>query len=172
MFSPKQPRLGRDDAAQLQTLTGISSPPLVIAVGDDATVALMREYMAVRYGTGWVAMRWVDILRGGWNEERDQLYWTLNDGSQGAITLAAPGQVPAVFAERVRASIVIQRYVDLPDDAGAARVVGRRQPGTDDPISWQVEPIAGIDLSDPLVQKFIIEFTNQLKREFSDGPAE
>jgi hypothetical protein len=56
-----------------------------------------------------------------------------------------------VIRERVNASIVVQRRIELVGERGA-RFVARREPGTTD-LRWSVVFDAGLDPSDPELRR-------------------
>ena len=77
---------------------------------------------------------------GSWGEERPEHVFTLPE----------PGRLLELVRERVTASIVLQRHVPIRGRKGV-RVVARRAPHGDRPISWIYEYDAGVDPSDPAV---------------------
>jgi hypothetical protein len=86
-----------------------------------------------------------DVFRisevGTWGEPR----------AQHALTLAEPGRLLELVRERVTASVVLQRHVPVTGRHGL-RVIARRAPRGDQPITWAYEFDAGIDPDDPDVQ--------------------
>lgn len=159
-------RLSRDETAELRKILGRSPEVLVAARGPDAVVALLRDRMCVRRASGWQLVAWADIQRGGWDGEQHRLSWELIDASRSEVQLAAGDRLPQAFAERVRASIVVSRQVQLIDDLGTILVVGRRQPGSDDPITWQAEGLGRCDLNDERVQSFVLGLVAEMRAEF------
>jgi hypothetical protein len=78
---------------------------------------------------------------GSWGEERVE-----HD-----LTLEEPGQVLELVRERVTASVVLQRHVSLRGRRGL-RVIARRAPRGDQPLTWLYEYDEGIDPDDPAVR--------------------
>ena len=66
------------------------------------------------------------------------------------VVLDAPGNIPEVVNERVKASVLVQQHVALIGDKGV-RLVARRKPG-DTAIMWRVTFDAGVDANDPAVR--------------------
>jgi hypothetical protein len=67
------------------------------------------------------------------------------------FTFDAPGRLLELVRERVTASVVLQRHVAIEGRRGV-RVIARRAPRGDRPLSWLYEYDEGIDPDDPLVQ--------------------
>lgn len=159
-------RLTSDETAELRRIIDGRPDVLTSARGPDAVVALLPDRMAIRRVQGWQLVAWSDILRGGWDSEQQRLHWELVDGTKQEQLLAAPGRVPHAFAERVRASIAVSRQMSLGAGLGSVLLVGRRRPGSDDPIVWQAEGVGRCDLRDPRVQRQVLDLVADLKAEF------
>ena len=103
---------------------------------------------------------WEAVHRAGWDAETSVL--TVEPvGEHGtpvvrhALELPAPGALLAVVRERVSASVVLQRRVELGRGQGFT-VIARRPPGPSagsgtDGIRWSFELDAGVDPGDPAV---------------------
>ena len=78
---------------------------------------------------------------------------------------AAAESLGKTFAERVQASIVVQRQATLPDDLGTVHLAGRREPVTNGAISWQAEGLGRCDLNDPRVNTLVRELLAELQAE-------
>lgn len=78
---------------------------------------------------------------GSWGEERPRHTFTLEE----------PGRLLELVRERVTASVVLQRHVAVRGKRGV-RVVARRAPRGDRPISWIFEFDEGVDPADPAVR--------------------
>ncbi len=162
--NPHQPT--SDELAELRRILGRQPEVLISARGPKALVILLRDRMSVRREQGWQLVAWSDVQRGGWDAAGSRLYWELVDGTPGEVVLDEPGALPPAFAERVRASIAVSRHIQLDDDLGSVLLVGRRQPGSSDAISWQVEGVGRCDLGDPRVQSQVMERMDELRAEF------
>jgi hypothetical protein len=79
---------------------------------------------------------------GQWGEQRVQHDFTIDE----------PGRLLELIRERVTASVVLQRHVPLEHRRGL-RVIARRAPRGDRPISWFYEYDEGIDPDDPAVRE-------------------
>ena len=97
---------------------------------------------------------WDRVLRASW--EAAALLVTVQDPGGGRpleLRLPVPadhGSLPEVVRERVTASIVVQRHVELHGEQGA-RLVARRTPGSTD-LRWSVVFDPGLDPSDPVLR--------------------
>lgn len=78
---------------------------------------------------------------GSWGEERPQHVFTVEE----------PGRLLELVRERVTASVVLQRQVPINGRRGV-RVIARRAPRGDQPITWLYEYDEGIDPDDPAVR--------------------
>jgi hypothetical protein len=79
---------------------------------------------------------------GTWGEARPEHRFTIEE----------PGRLLELVRERVTASVVLQRHVPIRGRRGL-RVIARRAPRGDRPISWIYEFDAGIDPDDPAVRQ-------------------
>lgn len=79
---------------------------------------------------------------GGWGEQR----------AKHEHELADPGRLLELVRERVTASIVLQRHVPVSGGRGL-RVIARRAPRGDQPISWFYEYDEGVDPDEPAVRE-------------------
>lgn len=108
------------------------------AAGGGPVVGLAGA-LAIRGPEAWRFIGWHEIVSGGWDAETGLLQWRESDGVRDAIELADPGALPDLFRERVEASIVVQRRLELPRGR-AAMIVARRQLGgaAGAPLEWNV----------------------------------
>lgn len=99
----------------------------------------------------WNSQPWHEIDKGNWDEQAARLTWTSADGSSHELELVDGKRLADLFNERVTASIVFRRRVDL----GRGRYVAvalRRDLGYDgERTLWRATPGPGVDLSDPAV---------------------
>ncbi len=79
---------------------------------------------------------------GSWGEERQEHRLTLDD----------PALLLQLVRERVTASVVLQRHVAIRGRRGV-RVIARRAPGGNQPITWLYEFDEGVDPADPAVRQ-------------------
>lgn len=110
-------------------------------------VASDRGLLAVGLRVGWstiIHAQWYD------DESRLSVTWLAPAvAHERSLMIEEPGRLPETVHERVTATILLSRRVQLPDRRGV-RVVARRQPGCDD-LRWQVVPDPGVDASAPVV---------------------
>ena len=83
------------------------------ASADGGLVILSPAAVSERSDGDWRHTGWHEIERGGWNAETGRLHWQTYAGRRAALALADPGNLPAVFKERVDASIVFEQFVPL-----------------------------------------------------------
>lgn len=102
------------------------------------------------------AIPWQQVEAADWSRDDDRLRVS-EVGEFGQerpsyeFTLTDPGKLLAVIRERVTASVVLQRHVELAGGAGLF-VVARRAPTGGDEITWSYEYDAGVDPDDPQVR--------------------
>jgi hypothetical protein len=78
---------------------------------------------------------------GTWGEPRPAYSWALEDS----------GRLLQLVRERVTATVVLQRHVPIRGRRGV-RVIARRAPTGDRPLTWLFEYDEGIDPDDPFVE--------------------
>lgn len=138
---------------------------LADAVADEGHLGGTRDalYVVRSLGTGSMALEetvripWEEVQAADWDVDTSTLRVS-EVGSWGeerlehVFTLAEPGRLLELVRERVTASIVLQRHVPVSGRRGL-RVVARRAPRGDRPISWIYEYDEGVDPADPAVQR-------------------
>jgi hypothetical protein len=95
---------------------------------------------------------------GSWGEARPVHLFTLEE----------PGNLLELVRERVSASVVLQRQVRITGRHGL-RVIARRAPRGDQPLSWFYEYDEGIDPTDPLVRQAAGEALRSAQDEVEPG---
>lgn len=109
-------RKGRLDARLADSLNqhiGRRVRPLAVGTGPDVAAAGLHDRLCLHVEGAWVDVRWHDIARGGWDAEASALHWVAFDGTEHHLALDIPGRVPDLFRERVEATILLQRLVDV-----------------------------------------------------------
>jgi hypothetical protein len=101
-------------------------------------------------------IRWEQVETADWNrdEERFRIAEVGEFGQPRPVhefTLSNPGRLLQLIRERVTASVLLQRRVELPGSRSGLTVVARRSPHRDGEISWAVEYDVGVDPADPAV---------------------
>jgi hypothetical protein len=128
---------------------------LASAASPDGEVVGTVDRLFVPDGTGWAEQPWHEVEHGGWDGESGTLAWTTTSGRRCAVRLTEPRGVPDLFNERVTATIVATRTLELGPHRRAV-LTGRRDlsPGASG-LTWQVSPGRGVTAdelsSDPLV---------------------
>lgn len=131
------------------------------------TVVAVDEGLAIVDDDGTAdAVAWHEVVRGGWRAKTSSLYWAFLDGSQDSVTLERPGDLPAVFNDRVTASIVVREPLDV--EGGRVTVAGRRRLGSlgDGTIQWTAVADGDADLTDPVTESRVLETTERLRQEW------
>lgn len=120
-------------------------------------------YVVRPLGTGALSLAeteripWEEVEAADWDSETSTLRVS-EVGSWGiarpvhTFTLEEPGRLLELVRERVTASVVLQRHVPIRGRRGV-RVVARRAPRGDQPITWVFEYDEGVDPDDPEVQR-------------------
>lgn len=89
---------------------------------------------------GWTVLPWERVDRAGWDRDAETLE-VFEVAEFGQVQprhvrrIGDPGRLLELVHERVTASVVITRHVPV-DGSHGLRVVGRRAPGSDDPVTW------------------------------------
>ena len=102
-----------------------------------------------------LVLPWEQVLRADWDEETETLQVErVEDYGQPmtpySFVLPQPGSLLALVRERVTASVVLQRRVDLARRRGFT-VIGRRAPAGGGEVTWAYEFDRGVDPQDPAV---------------------
>jgi hypothetical protein len=154
MFSRKTD-LPPDVKASLKLPRGESV--LAATVDDSGTGWLVGSRRALYVGgqDRWTRLPWERIDRATWDRDAEQLevYEVADFGEvqpRHVRRLAEPGRLLELLHERVTASVVITRHVPLGGSHGL-RIVGRRAPGTDEPVVWSAVLDDALDPQDPEV---------------------
>lgn len=150
------------------TLPG-AAPTRVLAASatpDGWAVASLPRLSIRDAGGSWTHTAWHEIEHGGWNVELSRLAWTRTDGRRGSALLADPGRLPALFRERVKASIVFQHTVSF-TEAGGIAISARRDltdPGA--PLVWNASLQRGLTWQQPGVRELADESLARFRAEF------
>ena len=120
--------------------------------GDGAVLAGTRDAV---YLDG-ARLPWEQVEAAEW--DRDSELFRLSEvGSWGeqrrehTYVVADPGRFLELVRERVTASVVLQRHVPLRGGQGV-RVIARRAPRGNRPLTWWVDHDEGVDPEDPEVR--------------------
>lgn len=136
------------------------------ASGPKGTAAILADHFALLGSVGWDLIGWQEIQTGFWDAKKGIMSWELINGVRGAIQLDDPGDLPLVFAERVRASIVTERSVKLPDGRGSFTIAARRAPSGGS-LTWTVYGIGEDALADEEIRNFVTEQAKAIEQEYS-----
>jgi hypothetical protein len=153
LFSP-----GPDVPADVRSL--VSGKPLAAVEAEDGSwlVGTRDAFHAVEADRGeQVALRWEQVHRADWDLETSTLrVERVEDYGQPqtsySFVLAEPGDLLPLVRERVTASVVLQRRVDLARRRGFT-VIGRRSPAGRGETTWAFEFDAGVDPDEPEVRE-------------------
>ena len=125
-------------------------------------VATRREFALLRDDT-WQAWPWEKVRGGGWHTDPPGLHWYTAEGEWNLL-IETPGELPAVFRERVQASTVLSATHDVP--GGSLTLTARRAPGADGPAEWLASVTGEVDLTDPDIAALVIAETDLLRAEY------
>ncbi|GAA2155875.1 hypothetical protein GCM10009844_43560 [Nocardioides koreensis] len=130
---------------------------LAWAEAAEGVVAGTRDALYLRVSSVDTRIAWELVEAADW--DRDTSVLRVSEvGTWGVrrpehrLTLEEPGRLLELVRERVTASVVLQRHVPLRGRRGL-RVIARRAPRGDQPLTWLFEYDAGIDPADPEVQR-------------------
>jgi hypothetical protein len=96
----------------------------VAGLADGHAVAL-TGHLALGGAGAWELVAWHDIVQGGWDPAAGRLTWRDADGERRHLDLVEPGELPAVFRERVDATFVAEERIG--PDRGAVVVTAQRR---------------------------------------------
>jgi hypothetical protein len=133
-------------------------PLAAVEARDGTWVAGTREgFHAVRPdGSTEVSLRWEEVQRADWDRDTETLKVVAVSEYGRPVTaysfvLTEPGAVLPLVRERVTASVLLQRRVDLERKRGFS-VIGRRSPTGRGEVTWAFEFDRGVDPDDPAVE--------------------
>lgn len=157
----------RPDPDLLRSLADhLGSRPRVLAWARtaDGLVVALPDRLMTRLGDAWHDQPWQDVDRGGWDEATSTLTWRDASGRRFGVPLTDPGRIPEVFNERVSASIVLQRVIDLPGRHRAVVSLRRDLGAADNSLIWRVTSDA--DLTEPRAAAVLAAERARLKSEY------
>ena len=130
---------------------------VLAAAADSAGDWIVGTALALHLGQGdaWTVLPWQRVERAGWDREAEQLevFEVADFGEvqpRHVRRISDPGRLLELVHERVTASVVITRHQPVAGSKGL-RIVGRRAPGTDEPITWSALLDDALDPTDPRV---------------------
>ena len=143
-------------------------PPVTVAAGErllawaesssGQVAAGTRDafYVAQPDSEAGTRVPWEQVEAADWDRDTSRLRVT-EVGSWGetrvehVLTIEEPGKLLELVRERVTASVVLQRHVTISGRRGL-RVIARRAPRGDRPLTWFYEYDEGVDPGDPGVR--------------------
>lgn len=147
-------RRARIDASILSELSqeyadqvgGTPTKPLAGAQTSEGWCVLFTDYLALGSRGEWRFDAWHLIEQGGWNDQNRELRWELLGGRRGNAIMDDPQRVPEVFRERVEATIVVQKQIDVPGTREGGVVSARRNlSDSSAPLDWRIRRGRGTD---------------------------
>ena len=145
-------------ASQLSTETG----ERLLAATRDANgrqIVGSDRALYVPVDGGWHRMPWQRIDQATWDRETEALV-VIEVADYGQpqpryeFAVPEPGQLLEFVRERVTASVLLTRYVPLPDGE-ELQVIARRAPVADSEVDWFVRLGDTLDPSDPSVVRLV-----------------
>lgn len=145
-------RLDRSVLSSLAAFLGRRPTVLAWASTSDGWVIGLPGAMLLGDGESWRSFPWHQVATGHWDSPNGQLKWLDADGAEHTAALEGGGRFAELFNERVSASVVISRRVELAPGREVTLALRRNlEPGSDE-TTWQVIPGAGVDLRHPATQ--------------------
>jgi len=161
-----RPRL---DADLLDSLTAhLGGRPSVLAwarTGEGCVVGLAGR-MVVQDASGWQSYPWHHVATGKWDGGSNRLSWVDTAGDEHTAVLTGRSRFPDLFNERVSASVLFTRRVDLGRNRHALIALRRNLESGADEADWAVTPSAGVDLTDPGVSARIDQELASVRADF------
>ncbi|MBN9104839.1 MAG: hypothetical protein J0I14_07530 [Propionibacteriaceae bacterium] len=159
----RPPRL---DAALVALLGG--RRVLASASSPDGEVVGTVDRLFFPDGSGWSEQPWHEVERGGWDGASRTLAWTTTSGVQRSLVLTERRGLPDLFNERVTATIVATRDIELGPHRKAI-LTGRRDlsPGASG-LVWQATPGRGTTAAELASDPLVIVELERLRAEY-DG---
>ncbi len=138
--------------------SAVTGRPLAVAEADDGSwlVGTRDAFHVVRPdGTPVLALPWEQVLRADWDSDTATLRVERVEDYGSPVTpysfvLPEPGTLLSLVRERITASVLLQRRVELGRKRGLT-VIGRRAPGGTGAVTWAYELDDGVDPGDPSV---------------------
>lgn len=153
--------------ADLRELTGTRTRVLAETVAETGHCAALPDRLVHGRTGQWRQVFWHEISHGGWNADTFELHWVLLDGGRGKVRLWEPGELPAVFHERVAASIAYQQRVPIEGTPEGVDISARRNLADPSaPLRWVASPVRGTRLGDPGVRQQVDDALELARAEF------
>ena len=138
--------------------SAVPGKPLAAVEATDGTwlVGTRDTFYAIRADASTrLALRWEQVQRADWDLDAETLQVVRVEEYGGPVTaysfvLTDPGAVLPLVRERVTASVLLQRRVELGRRRGLS-VIGRRSPTGRGEVTWAYELDRGVDPDDPEV---------------------
>jgi len=126
----------------------------------DGVLAVTDKRLISSNSKETVTIWWQDSISAKWDQPVLSLVVTRND-SPDTLTwhLDEPGLVPTAVRDRVSATIVIDRLIDVPE-VGRVRFIARR---TSDGVKWSTVPESSVDAQTAPMQERIRETLRVLR---------
>lgn len=133
----------------------------------EGVVVALPERLAIHQDDAWRSIRWLDILKGTWDRESGELAWSERDEDEGGVlSLTEPRDIPEVFRDRIQASIVTAKRVDLPT-GGSVLISARREPSQKQgPLLWELAPTPDADVENEQNATVIADTYAWMKGEY------
>jgi hypothetical protein len=153
---PRRP-FNRGPGLPAEVRRTVAGRPLASAQAQDGSWLVgTRDALHVVGGDPAVVVPWERVQRADW--DRDSSTLRVEEVQEygepvraSAYVIEEPGGLMSLVWERVTASIVLQRRVDVTKRRGFT-VIGRRPPAGRGEVSWAFEFDAGVDPDDPEVK--------------------
>ena len=156
-----------DLPADARDLLGLGGRERVLAWGvlaGGGWAAALADRLVVLDPRGRLTARpWTEVDHAVWDDESQTLaVWWVGSRTPTPLEIGDATFLPEVVHERVRASVVLSRQVEVPG-GGRALVALRKTPGGD--LSTSVSPGRGVRLRDPEVAALVRAAENALRDE-------
>lgn len=126
----------------------------------------LSDRLVYRREDRWAQQAWHEVERGGWDQLAGALRWVDHQGREESLLLAEPRRLPELFNERVTASIVLQKAVELGRGRTAIVSLRRDLGAPDSPLVWRVRLGARVRQDDPEVESALNAELERLRSEY------
>lgn len=145
-------RLDADVRSSLAGHLGRRPAILAWAPTADGHVVGLAGRLMVGDAAGWHSYPWHEIDSGRWDEASGTLGWDDGAGDRHEVVLEGRSGFTDLFNERITASVIASRRVDLGKGRHLTLALRRSLEPGEDTTLWRVTPSAGVDLASPDIQ--------------------
>jgi hypothetical protein len=146
--------------ADLKSVMETNEYLLAWSMHSDGNLAVTDKRLISSDSNGVISVLWQDSLSAKWDQPLLSLIVMRSESPETlAWTIKEPGLVPTAVRDRVSATILIDRLIDVPE-VGRVRFIARR---TTAGVAWHTVPETSIDTQSAPIQERIRETLRALR---------